>query len=441
MVIFDINLQNAQELNLTPSLIHAIEMLSLNCLEIDQLILKKSYENVFLDITEKEDKFLKNILERKTSKLNNQTHPQSEVNEEFSYEGFISNELTFTDYLKGQARLLELDTKQREIVLYLIDNLDSKGYLPVDIGDLKETNKFNENEIYNGISVLQSLDPKGVGARNLKENLLLQCEKDSLMSEIINENLIDIANNRLEKISSERKIDVAEVQELKDKIQKLNPIPSSGFIDQKYPLNYIIPDILVKNENGYLSLEYIDSYKNSVDINSYYLKLLEKTNEDEIKDYLKEQYSKALFFLDSLETRKKNIKLVTESIVDWQKDFFIKQSPLKELKMEDISELTNLSVSTISRISTSKYLQCDNGVFELKYFFINKASTAVGVYSKDEVMKEIKLIIEQENCFHPYSDSKIKQILEARGYNISRRTTTKYRKLLGIQASAQRRRF
>lgn len=433
----EISLNQTQELNLTQNLILSIEMLTLNSVELDDLMVEKSEENVFLDVMEKKQENAHKLIGnyRKSSNIE---FNLSKDDEEVEYEKFVKYEKTFIDSLKEQAGLLNMNEKERFALNFLIDNLDERGYLAINISKVSKSLNMETHELYNILEVLWQMEPKGVGARDLRENLLLQCEPKTLLYKVIDNYLLDFSENRLQKIAKELDVDILEVQKLKEEIKKLNPIPSSGFKGEEDYTKYIIPEIFVETIEGKIEIRIEDSYKNKLNLNEYYINLLETTEDEDTKKYLNDKYSNALFFLEAIATRRKNIRKVVTEIVNVQRDFFLYGSALKELRLKDIAEKTNLSESTVSRISQNKYLECSRGVFLIKDFFINSASKSQEGVSKDEVVKVIKEIIAIEDKEKPYSDNKIVELLEERGYLIKRRTVAKYREDTGILSSNKR---
>lgn len=434
----EININQKLTLNLNQNLINAIEMLRLNSLEIDELIQKESSENVFLEIEEKNNQIEKIIKKYRESIEDYDDNYTIETKEERRYENFFEKKQSFKEYLKEQALFLKLPTRQIKIINFLIDNLDSKGYLIAEIKNFSKKLNVEKKEIYKCLKILWTFEPKGVGARNLKEALLLQVEKKDNIYYIIANHLEDLAYNKLEKIAKEMGISLSEVQEAKEKIKKLNPIPSRGFEGENKNIRYIVPEIFIKIINDKLEVYVENSFNYKLNINTYYIELMNKTEDDKTKKYLMEKYNKALFFLEAMESRRINIEKVTKEIVEFQKEFFLKNEPLKILRLEDIAQRTNLSKSTISRISQNKYLQSSKGTILLKDLFAKKATKQDMYLSKDEILKEILNIIEKEDKTKPLSDKKILEILKNKNMNLSRRTIAKYREELSIPSSTIR---
>lgn len=435
----EVNLNQKQQLNLSQNIILSIRMLAMNSVELDDLMVEKSQENIFLDVEEKKEEDSKILIGN--YKKNPMQLNISKDDEEIEYANFIAKESSFIDYLKEEAGILKLNEKDKRALLFLIDNLDERGYLAIDISKVAKGLEMETHEIYKVLEILWTFEPKGVGARDLRENLLLQCDRNTLLYEVIDKYLVDFSENRLQKIAKKLKVDIVEVQDLKTEIKKLNPIPSSGFKTENEYTKYIRPEIFVEVLDGNLEIKIEDSYKNKLNLSEYYINLLENTEDEDTKKYLNDKYSKALFFLEAIATRRKNIRKVVNEIVDAQGDFFLYGSSLKELRLVDIAKKCGLSASTVSRISRNKYLECSRGVFLLKDFFINSASKTKVGFSKDEVISEIEDIIEKEDKYRPYSDSKIVTLLQDRGYDIKRRTVAKYREDLGIKSSSKRKLF
>nr|WP_307775258.1 RNA polymerase factor sigma-54 [uncultured Cetobacterium sp.] len=332
----------------------------------------------------------------------------------------VYEEENLIDYLEEQIGYLDLDKKIKEIVIFLINNLDERGYLSFSHKELRKTLNIGNREYQNAVSVLTDLDPSGVGAENLKDCLKIQLRKkgqeDEILFKIIDNNLEDIAGGNLNRICEDYNITKEIVLEYISDIRKLNPKPARGFIVNS-KIEYIIPDIIVDIEDGDLIIKL-----NNDDIP----KLKIKKDEGNSKDI-----SFAIALLRCLEKRQNTLLKVSTYILDYQRDYILKNKKMKTLKIKDIAYDLNLHESTISRAIKDKYIKINGEIKSLRsYTLLNSEYEAI----KEEILK----IVDEENKLKPYSDEKIVTILKSMGLNLVRRTVTKYREELGIPSSRDR---
>ncbi len=354
---------------------------------------------------------------------------------------------TLYDYLERQLSYVKgLTPSQRKIGLYLIGNLDEKGYLEIALEEISSSLGVSVEEVEDVLTVIQHFDPVGVGARNLEECLLLQLQHEGLDEEkivnVVQNHLLDLANNRYQRIADQVKCSLQEVQEIADVVRSLNPRPGAPYSQGE--TRFVIPDVTVEK----VGKEYIvlvnDASAPRLTINSFYEKLLKTENtQDEAQKFIHEKLNAALWLAKSLEQRRLTLMRVTQTIVEMQRDFFEHGIHyLKPMTQKEIAERVNLHESTISRATNGKYVQTPRGVFELKYFFTSALSTANGdAASSESVKQRIKALIDQENRKQPHSDQKLSELLLQEGIEISRRTVAKYREEMMIASSAKRKRY
>ncbi|ATF15845.1 RNA polymerase sigma-54 factor [Brevibacillus brevis X23] len=343
-------------------------------------------------------------------------------------------------YVKGFSSL------QKQIALFLIGNLDEKGYLEITLEEASTRLGAEMLEIEDVLSVLQHFDPVGVASRSLEECLLLQLEHlaldDEKIVQVVRNHLQDLADNRYQRIADKIGCTPQEVQAMADLIRTLNPRPGAAF--SAVDTRYVIPDVTVeKVGNDYVVLVN-DVAAPRLKINSFYEKMLsQQKSQDEAKQFIHDKLNAAMWLAKSLEQRRLTLMRVTQAILDMQREFFDRGIHyLKPMTQKEIAERVSLHESTISRATSNKYVQTPRGIFELKYFFTSALSTSSGeVTSSESVKRRIKALIEQEDRKSPLSDQKLGEMLLTEGIEISRRTVAKYREEMLIPSSAKRKRF
>ncbi|AWX58499.1 RNA polymerase sigma-54 factor [Brevibacillus brevis] len=343
-------------------------------------------------------------------------------------------------YVKGFSSL------QKQIALFLIGNLDEKGYLEITLEEASARLGAEMLEIEDVLSVLQHFDPVGVASRSLEECLLLQLGHlaldDEKIVQVVRNHLQDLADNRYQRIADKIGCTPQEVQAMADLIRTLNPRPGAAF--STVETRYVIPDVTVeKVGNDYVVLVN-DVAAPRLKINSFYEKMLsQQKSQDEAKQFIHDKLNAAMWLAKSLEQRRLTLMRVTQAILDMQRDFFDRGIHyLKPMTQKEIAERVGLHESTISRATSNKYVQTPRGIFELKYFFTSALSTSSGeATSSESVKRRIKALIEQEDRKSPLSDQKLGEMLLTEGIEISRRTVAKYREEMLIPSSAKRKRF
>lgn len=343
-------------------------------------------------------------------------------------------------YVKGFSSL------QKQIALFLIGNLDEKGYLEITLEEASARLGAELLEIEDVLSVLQHFDPVGVASRSLEECLLLQLGHlaldDEKIVQVVRNHLQDLADNRYQRIADKIGCTPQEVQAMADLIRTLNPRPGAAF--STVETRYVIPDVTVeKVGNDYVVLVN-DVAAPRLKINSFYEKMLsQQKSQDEAKQFIHDKLNAAMWLAKSLEQRRLTLMRVTQAILDMQREFFDRGIHyLKPMTQKEIAERVGLHESTISRATSNKYVQTPRGIFELKYFFTSALSTSSGeATSSESVKRRIKALIEQEDRKSPLSDQKLGEMLLTEGIEISRRTVAKYREEMLIPSSAKRKRF
>lgn len=456
---FNLNLSQQQKLVMTQQMQMSVKLLQMSSLELNEYVEKEIEENPLLE-TEYTDKTVnKETSEEidykelvKYLEFDNYGHESTyrKEDEEVSPFNFISNEESLQEYLLRQIGEVNLDIETRKICEYIIENLDEKGYLPDDILQIASELKINKESAEEALEIVQSLDPDGVGARNLGECLKIQLEKKNIYDDnlflIIDKHLNNIAENKYNVIAKELGINPRKAQEYGDIIKKLEPKPSRGFYTGD-ETKFIVPDAAIKKINDEFFIIMNESSTPKLSINSTYKDIIndKKSENAETQEYVKSKLNSAMFLLKSIEQRKSTLYSVLKEIVDYQREYFDNGSKyLKPMTLKDIADKINMHESTVSRAIREKYIYTDNGIVKIKDLFtaaIQNAKISEGDLSSIAVKESIKELIDNENKVSPLSDQKISEILNSKGMNISRRTVAKYREEMNIKASSKRKRF
>lgn len=440
---------------MTPELIQAIKILQFNNQELNEYIENELMENPVLesektestdiDIDELRDKILESNEELYSYKQWDVAAGDEE--KDFSYEQYVAFRVSLTEHLLVQLQFSSLKGRDAAIGRYMIECIDDNGYLTMSVDEIAEVMDTDAETVERILDVIQTFDPTGVGARDLKECLIIQLASMGELTDdveyIINNMLDDLAENRISSIARKMGLKSSDVQEIADKIKKLEPKPGREY-DSDHTVKYVIPDIYVDKIDGEYVVTTNESGTPHLMISSYYNKLAGETKEnEELNKYLNNRLNSAIWLMRSIEQRKKTIYNVANAIIRYQQEFFEKgERFLKPLTLKQIAEEVGVHESTVSRSINGKYMQCAMGVLELKYFFTSGiiADDGSGV-SSNSIKSMIREIVDGENPKKPYSDLKIAEMLASEGIEISRRTVAKYRDDLGIQSSSRRRRF
>jgi RNA polymerase sigma-54 factor len=373
---------------------------------------------------------------------------ETEKKETPSYESFISKKPSLKDHLLWQLLMIKPDPCQEEIGSAIIGNLNDDGYLDVSLSDLAEMTQTDPAEVEHVLKLVQTFDPVGVCARDLKECLLLQAEffnlENTLVIPIITDHLHLLENKNYKAIAKALKVEIGDVLKAVNIIREMEPKPGREFADDEP--HYIIPDIYVyKFDNEFLIVLNEDGMPR-LQINAYYKQAVknESAGHENIKTYLQDKMRSAAWLIRSIHQRQKTIYRVMESILKFQKEFFENGiAYLKPMVLRDVAEDIGMHESTISRVTTNKYAHTPQGIFELKYFFNSSIKCVRGEsVSSASVQDKIRLLIENENHKKPFSDEKISEILEKElNIDIARRTVAKYREMMKILPSNKRKQF
>lgn len=454
---YDLALEQTQKLVMTPELRQAIQLLQFTSQELNEYLEKQIEENPLLELENTVEDY-ENIddFANKKEEIDWKEYigkeddisyrPQVDKNvKEYSFENFISYSPSLRDNLFFQLNVLEISQEDKKIGEILIESIDENGYLMTSVEQVAMDLNIDSERIENVLSLIQGFEPLGVGARSLKECLLIQIREDENRhpeaEKVVEYYLEDVAYNRLSKIAKELNMDIEEVQNICDYIKTLEPKPGRSFNDGDQ-VKYITPDATIEYIDGEYIIILNDVTGPRLNINNFYKELMRKGKDEKATEYLTEKLNSAMWIIKSIEQRRMTIYKVVESILKFQKDFFeIGERGLKPLTLNEVAEDIQMHESTVSRATNGKYVQTPRGLYELKFFFSSGLTTSGGEMSSTSIKSMIKDLIEQENPKKPYSDQKISDILKAKGINISRRTVAKYRDELEIPSSTARRRY
>ncbi len=364
-----------------------------------------------------------------------------------SYESLLTKQESLKDHLMWQLSLSSFTAAERLAAAEIIGNLDDIGYLHASLEEMVETSGLEMEVFESALMRIQQFDPAGVACRNLQECLLLQLDRmalsDSLAATILRDFIVELENRKYPIIAKALKISLDDVFNAVKLISGLDPRPGRAYNQED--VHYISPDIFVhKVGDEYVVTQNDDGLPN-LRINSFYRNALtdSKTVDKKAGEYIQEKMRSAVWLIKSIHQRQRTIYKVTKSIVKFQRKFFDHGIEyLKPLVLRDVADDIEMHESTVSRVTTNKYVQTPQGLFELKYFFNSGINTADGnSIASESVKSRIKEIISEENPQKPYSDQKIVALLEGQDINIARRTVTKYREMLGFGSSTERKRL
>ena len=368
--------------------------------------------------------------------------------------------VTFQDVLESQLGMKELTDHEYLVASYLIGTLDDDGYLRRDLASIVDDIAFsqnietNEEELNKLLRVIQEFDPAGVGARDLQECLLIQLKRKDvqtmiveLATEVVEKQMDEFSKKHYDKISKKLEIDDELLKEVIQEILKLNPRPGNSMSDGQKSQQQVIADFSITNEDGELILTLNSRNLPDLKVSKEYVKMQEEYSKDKKKEskeastFLKQKVEGAKWFIDALEQRSYTLLYTMNAIMEYQREYFLEgdETLLKPMILKDIAERINLDISTVSRVSNSKYVQTPFGTFLIKNFFSESLSTDSGEeVSTREVKKILTDCIATESKKKPLTDDKLKKVLNEKGYNIARRTIAKYREQLDIPVARLR---
>ena len=483
-----LNVGLQQRLVMTPKLQQALKLLQMPTLELQQVLKQEILQNPLLEEVDESEMELdeeepveteERTAERTEAEGQEAPAPKAEEEDEAeeakkdaneyddyfetsfgSGDGFINEESredfvervpvakqSFAEYLMSQLRLATEDEQTRRIGEYIIGSLDDSGYLTCSLKEVADTFSVEEPEVERVLKIIQTFDPIGVGARDLKECLLIQLEakglSDSLAARIVRDHFEEFKQKKYLDLSKALKAPLKDIQDQAHVIGSLNPKPGLDILADEP--KYVIPDLIVDLVGDRYIVTLNDRNVPRLRISQSYRDELQQNVElnDEAKEFIQGRLKNAKWLIQTIEQRRRTMIKVMEAIVEEQREFFEKgAASLRPLTLQQVASKIGMHESTVSRVTTNKYVQTPRGVYELKYFFSSSLSTEDGeeVSAKSAKMK-IKAIIAKEDTRRPLSDQKIADILKKDGLIIARRTVAKYREQLNILPARHRKQY
>ncbi|MBT5104726.1 MAG: RNA polymerase factor sigma-54 [Porticoccaceae bacterium] len=486
-----LQLKISQQLTMTPQLQQAIRLLQLSTLDLRQEMIEQLYSNPLLEMDEDIPESPGQDADPTTSESNQvaEAERNSEQNPEYEWNDEIPKDVpvdanwddvysppttaasssggevnleqvfqvteSFQGHLEWQLNLTPFSDRDREIASAFIDSIDSSGFIAAELSDITAhihyddiEDQLHEDELVAVLHRLQQFDPPGVFARSISECLTIQLNQLSPETQylqsakhLVDGFLQDIASVDSARLAKKTGLEINELQGALQLVRSLNPRPGESLSSND--VEYIVPDAYVEKIKGRWRVKLNDSNMPRLRINDSYSSLIKRSDSSDQNQFLKDNLAEARWFLRSIESRNETLMRVAMTIVELQRGF-LDHGPvaMKPMVLSDIASKLELHESTISRVTTSKYLATPQGIFELKYFFSSHVSTAGGgECSSTAVCAILKELIGAEQPEKPLSDSKLTSMLEQQGIQVARRTVAKYRESLGIPSSSQRKRF
>ncbi|WP_319543912.1 RNA polymerase factor sigma-54 [uncultured Pseudodesulfovibrio sp.] len=460
-------LKLSQQLVMTPQLQQAIKLLQLSRLELLETVQQELMENPFLDEIETETEVSdssevltesqaeeelvrnadwENYLGEFSSTSKQATGRDSEIPEEgMSFEARLASKPSLEGHLNWQMRLSNFTEQELAIGEIILGNVDSNGYLQASIEELQSMVQATDEEVESTIKRIQRLDPVGVAARTPQECLLVQMDvlgyDDPILVSLVTDHLEDLEKNRYKPLTRKFKISMDELKEYLDMLQTLDPMPGSNFSSTEP--HYVSPDVFVYKYGDDFVIILNEDGLPRLQMNAFYMDSMKGAANKE-KEYFQEKMRSAAWLMKSLYQRQRTLYKVVESIVRFQREFFEEGvTKLKPLILKEVAENIEMHESTVSRITTSKYVSTPHGIFELKFFFNSALDLNDGSQVGSESVKAlIKKMIAGEDTKKPLSDERIGEILQEKlEVNIARRTVAKYRSAMGIPSSSKRKQY
>lgn len=418
-----------QRMGLSPGLLQSVEVLQMDSQELGQYVERLAAENPLIEVQYSIDGG--RIQSRKGSQhlLQCAARPRHNLQE----------------HLLSQLRLLELPRKERVIAAYLVGCLDDNGYFAERVEEIAAGLGVGCQDIEAGLRCVQSLEPYGVGARNLRECLVLQLEHSGRMTPylrlLIERYLEQLGSNQLVRVAKELKTSLKSIQESYQVIKSLNPRPGNTFDHGESPV-YIVPDVYIMRKNGGYEAAANPLSGPQITLAESYQRLCSLGGDEDTRRYLQEKSEQASWIMKCLEDRKVTLCSVAGAILKLQQPFFERgKDYLVPLTLGRIAEELDLHESTVSRAVRGKYVQCVWGTFELKYFFPSGIAGEDSNWTPDALKRIIRDLIEGEDKRAAYSDRRIAELLLEQGVVISRRTVAKYRESMRIASAPGRREY
>ena len=459
----ELSMSMKQTQTLSPQMMQSMEILQMGSQELLEYIQDQVQENPVLEVEEKYGKGDDTaVLQRKlewlesTDAQNRYYHQQDTEDDEkdpiSNYGTVDEREENLYLYVLSQLEVMDLEPELLPVGRFLVESLNQNGWLDESVEDLAEELAKPVELVEKALAAVQSLEPAGVGARNLSECLVLQLQRrheDSGLAIRIARDFLDpLSKSRYGLIAKSLGVCQEEVRTACDLIRTLNPRPGGGFAAREN-LVYINPDLFVVNFPDHFELLTNDYFFPNLNISGYYCRMLKSTEDNEVKDYLMGKVRQAKWVVHSIEQRRSTLLRCAECILEFQEEFF-RRGPghLKPMCLADIAQKVGVHESTVSRTVRDKYLQCASGVYPLSYFFSRslgapaaRPGTEENASSPDFAKALLKRLIGGEDKRKPLSDQKLCELTSQEGCALSRRTVAKYRDELGIPSTTGRKQY
>ncbi len=464
-------LKLSQQLVMTPQLQQAIKLLQLNHLELADLVQNEMVENPVLEEEieqrvdplsevkapeqaiadpnaegqqEKTDIDWEKYLEAYSSSPKTGSEIRRDSDDLPTYDQTLTRGETLAEHLMWQLHMEECNQRERVAAAVIIGNLDSNGLLLSTLQEIADRNELAMDDVEDGLAIVQGLDPLGVGARSLCECLLIQAKvlfpKDRVLIGMLSDQWPSLAKKDYKAIARGVGVSMQRVVDAVRRLATLEPRPGREFTSEEP--RYITPDIHVIKSGGEYIIQLNEEGVPKLRVSDYYRQVLSGAKKGD-KEYIQEKLRSAQWLIRSIYQRQRTIYKVTESIVRQQKPFFEEGiAKLKPMILRDVAEDIGMHESTVSRVTTNKYVNTPHGTFSLKFFFNSGIQRGEGDDVASEMVKQrIKAIVDEENPRKPLSDQKIVTMLGTENIKIARRTVAKYRDMLSIPSSSQRKRL
>ena len=407
---FSLKLKQETKLILTQEMRVSMNILQMSSSKLKEYLEKEAVTNPAIEIT-----------------YNNNSYKNSSSSEtNVSPLDFVTEEETLFDYLEEQLGYLKIPSKIKEVCLFIINNLDNRGYLATPKLELKKLLNINTHQLNEAFKIIYTLEPIGVGAENLKDCLKIQLRykniEDAILFSLIDDYLEEIANQNFSLITEKLNISKEKILDYLDLIRTLSPIPARGYVVDTNS-NYIVPEAKIEIKNGKLVFKINEDLIPKININPSYS---ENFNAN------KNSINTAITIMKCLEKRYQTLTKILEFLTIKQEDFFFKgEEFLHSLTLKDVANELTLHESTISRAIKEKYLDTPQGIISMKSLFIIDSNTI-------KIKKLLEELINSENKKSPFSDEKLSFLLKEKGYSVARRTVAKYREELGFPSTRER---
>jgi len=468
---------------LSPQQIQLMKLIQLPTIDFEQKIKQELEENPALEIRDNSNDVLdEDFSNSNEDELNNESIDDEDINIEdyinyddtpaykLSYNTNNDSEnteipfasgISFTEYLLNQLSTLRLNDDEAKIAKFLVGSIDNSGYLRQNTDEIIDDLAFTQNidvsieKLKKILSIVQQLDPPGVGAQSLQECLILQLKRKpsnkqiNLANNIIENSFDQFSKKHFNKLIVKYDINENELKAAIIEIEKLNPKPGNSFSNYEKPIEQIIPDFKIEIDNNLLMLTLNNRNNPILKISNHYNEMLKGYKLDKNKtksqreaiQFIKQKLDSAKWFIDAVKQRQETLYVTMRAIMEYQEEYFLSgdEKQIKPMILKDIAEKIEMDISTISRVANSKYVDTPYGTKLLKEFFSESMTTQSGEeISTIEIKKILETIIENENKRAPQTDEKLVKVLQEKGYKIARRTVAKYREQLNIPVARLR---